>query len=61
MRRKRVTGRFYLFLLVLLAIAFLIARAFLFSGPRQTVIMMANSSQIQTVDCVMIRDEAVTA
>ena len=59
MRRKRVTGRFYLFLLALLVIAFLILRPMLFPGSRETVIMMANAAQRQTVDCVIIRDEAV--
>ena len=61
MRKKRVTGRFYLFLLALLVIAFLILRPRLFPGSRETVIMMANADQRQTVDCVLIRDEAVTA
>ena len=61
MRRKRVTGRFYILLLALLVIAFLILRPMLFSGTRETVIMMANAAQRQTVDCVLIRDESVTA
>lgn len=60
MRRVRVTGRFFVFLLALLVIAFLILRPVLFPGSRETVIMMANSSQRQTVDCVIIRDESVT-
>ena len=60
MRRKRVTGRFFLFLLALLVIAFLILRPRLFPGSRETVIMMANADQRQTVDCVIIRDESVT-
>lgn len=60
MRRKRVTGRFFLFLLVLLVIAFLILRPRLFPGSKETVIMMANADQRQTVDCVIIRDESVT-
>lgn len=61
MRRKRVTGRFYIFLLALLVIAFLIARPFIFSGSRETVIMMANSPITQKQDCVLIRDEVLTA
>ena len=61
MRRKRVTGRFYLFLLALLIVAFLLLRPTLFPGSRETVIMMANAAQRQTVDCVLIRDESVTA
>ncbi len=60
MRRIRVTGRFYIFVLALLVIAFLILRLLLFRGTRETVIMMANASQRQTVDCVIIRDETVT-
>ena len=60
MRRKRVTGRFYLFLLALLIVAFLLLRPVLFPGSRETVIMMANAAQRQTVDCILIRDEAVT-
>lgn len=59
MRRKRVTGRFYLFLLALLVIAFLIVRPLLVTRSHETVIMMANAAQRQTVDCVIIRDEAV--
>ena len=58
-KKRRVTGRFYIFLLLLLVIAFLIARPFLFGGPRVCQIMMANTPQEQTVDCVMIRDEHV--
>ena len=61
MRRKRVTGRFYLFLLAVLAVAFLIARPHLFPEVRQTQIMMANSAQQKIVDCIIIRDEPVTA
>ena len=60
MRRKRVTGRFFLFLLALLVIAFLILRPRLFPSSKETVIMMANADQRQTVDCVLIRDESVT-
>ena len=59
MRKRRITGRFYIFLLILLVIAFLIARPFLFGGPRVSQIMLANSPQEQTVDCVLIRDEHV--
>ena len=59
MRKKRVTGRFYLFLLALLVIAFLILRPLFVSHSQETVIMMANAAQRQTVDCVIIRDEQV--
>ena len=60
-KKRRVTGRFYIFLLILLVIAFLVARPFLFGGPRVSQIMMANTPQEQTVDCVLIRDEHVIA
>ena len=60
MRRKKVTGRFFLFLLALLVIAFLIVRPRLFPDSKETVIMMANADQRQTVDCVLLRDESVT-
>ena len=59
MRKRRVTGRFYLFLLVVLAAAFLLLRPLLPTGPKVTQIMMANASQVQMVDCVLIRDEHV--
>ena len=60
MRRRRVTGRFFVFIALLLVIAFLILRPYLFNGPRETVIMMSNAPQTQVVDCVIIRDEDVT-
>lgn len=60
MRRRRVTGRFFIFLAVLLVAAFLLVlRPLFFSGPKVTQIMMANASQVQKVDCVLIRDEHV--
>lgn len=59
MRRRRVTGRFYIFLLIVLVAAFLLLRPVLFSGPKVTQIMMANAPQVQQVDCVLIRDEHV--
>lgn len=60
-KKRRVTGRFYIFLLIVLVIAFLIARPLLFGGPRVSQVMMANTPQEQTVDCVLIRDEHVMA
>lgn len=60
MRRRRVTGRFYIFLTIVAVIAFLAVRPLIFSGPRETDIMMANSAYTQKLDCVIIRNEAVT-
>ena len=59
MHRRRVTGRFFIFLLIVLVAAFLLLRPLLFSGPKVTQIMMANAPQVQRVDCVLIRDEHV--
>ena len=60
-RKKRVTGRFYIFLLILLVIAFLIVRPHLNFGSREAVIMAAQSEFTQNMDCVLIRDETVVA
>ena len=38
-RKKRVTGRFYIFLLILLVIAFLIVRPHLNFGSREAIII----------------------
>ena len=58
-RRRRVTGRFYVFLLIVLLIAFLIVRPHLDFGSREAVIMTANTQYSQSMDCVIIRDETV--
>ena len=58
-KRKRVTGRFYIFLLVVALIAFLIVRPRLNLGSREAVIMTANTQYSQMMDCVIIRDETV--
>ena len=42
-RRRRVTGRFYIFLLIVLLIAFLIVRPHLSFGSQEAVIMTANT------------------
>ena len=52
-----MTGRFYIFLLIVLLIAFLIARPHLNLGSREAVIMTANTQYSQSMDCVIIRDE----
>ena len=60
-KRRRVTGRFYIFLAILLAFAFLIIRPYLNFGDGTAVIMTANSNFSQTMDCVIIRDESVVS
>jgi len=58
-RRKRVTGRFYIFLLLVAVIALLIVRPKLNLGSKEAVIMTANTQYSQMMDCVIIRDESV--
>lgn len=58
-KKRRVTGRFYIFLAILMVIAFLIIRPYLNFGDGTAVIMTANSSFSKTMDCVIIRDENV--
>ena len=59
MRRKRVTGRFYIFLLAILVIAFLIVRPHLRFGTREAIIEPGSASYSQKTDAVIIRDESV--
>lgn len=61
MQRRRVAGRFYIFLALMLLIVFLIARQFLDFGSGEDVIFTWSSDAKQQMDCVLIRDEAVTA
>ena len=60
-RRKRVTGRFYIFLLVVALIVFLIVRPHLNFGSKEAVIMAGETQYSQMMDCIIVRDEAVTA
>ena len=60
-RRRRVTGRFYVFLLILLLIVFLIVRPYLSFSSKEAVIMTANTQYAQMMDCVIIRDETVVS
>ena len=59
MRRKRVTGRFYIFLLAILVIAFLIVRPHLDFGTREITIEPGSASYSRSTDAVIIRDETV--
>ena len=45
-RKKRVTGRFYIFLLILLVIAFLIVRPHLNFGSREAIIIAVNDMEV---------------
>ena len=59
MRRKRVTGRFYIFLLAIVVIAFLIVRPHLDFGAREITIEPGSASYSRSTDAVIIRDGTV--
>lgn len=57
MRRYRVKGRFYVFLLAILIIVFLIVRPHLSFGEKVEVISLASSAYTHSMNAVLIRDE----
>ena len=59
MRRKRVTGRFYMFLLAIFVIVFLIVRPHLHFGTQEAIIEPGSASYSRSTDAVIIRDEEV--
>lgn len=59
MRRVRIKGRFFVFLLLVALIVFLIARPYLPFGEKTEVIMMASSNYTQTMDAIIVRDESL--
>lgn len=60
MRRRRVAGRFYIFIAILLLAIFLVVRPHLnLGGGGEDVIFVWNSAFEQSMDCVFIRDERV--
>ena len=62
MRRRRVAGRFYIFIAILLLAIFLVVRPHLnLGGGGEDVIFVWNSAFEQSMDCVFIRDERVEA
>ena len=61
MRRRRVAGRFYIFIAILLLAIFLVVRPHLNLGGSEDVIFVWNSAFEQSMDCVFIRDERVEA
>lgn len=54
-----MAGRFYIFLLAILLIAFLIIRPHLHFGSNQALIVAATASYAQKTDAIIIRDEEV--
>lgn len=60
-RRRRVTGRFFVFITIMLvAVALFIAR-FVDLGDSEDVIFQSTASYQEQLDCVIIRDEPVTS
>ena len=60
MKGRRVTGRFFLFLMLLIVVIFLIVRQFLPSGPTEALVTAGSTSQAYRVQAVILRDEPVT-
>lgn len=59
MRRKRVTGRFFIFIAIIVIVIFLIVRPYLFSDTKLENIFSSTATYSQTMDGVLIRDETV--
>lgn len=59
MRKKRVTGRFYVFLALLLAGCYFILRELLPDAASEALVQSANATYSYTVDAVVVRDETV--
>ena len=61
MSKKRITGRFYVFVIAIAVIAFLLIRAVLPMGVAEAVIMLATATDQQYLDAVIVRDETVVS
>ena len=61
MSKKRITGRFYVFVIAIAVIAFLLIRAVLPMGVAEAVIMLATATDQQYLDAVIVRDETVAS
>lgn len=61
MRRKRVTGRFYVFLFLLLVGCYFILREVLPEGVREALVQSGSANFSQTVQAVIVRDEIVSS
>ena len=60
-RRRRVTGRFFVFLTILLLAIALFVLQFVDFGEKEDVIFTSTASYQEQLDCVIIRDEPVTS
>ncbi len=61
MRRFRITGRFYVFIaLVLIGLVIVLQQLFTF-GASEDIVKMGSSNYAMTVDAVIVRDESVSS
>lgn len=60
MHGKRVTGRFYVFLIIVVVGLFFIIRELLPTATTEAVVTLANATYSRKVDAVIVRDETVT-
>ncbi len=60
MRGRRVTGRFFVFMTILLVAIAVVVLQFIDFGAAEDVIFTSTASYQEQLDCVIIRDEPVT-
>lgn len=61
MAKKRVTGRFYIFLILLCIGVYFVVRELVPAGASEAIVTMAATSYSQTLDAVIVRDETVVS
>ena len=61
MRRRRVTGRFYVFLILIGIGLYFVIRELSPLGVSEDIVKMAATSYTQTVDAIIVRDETVSS
>jgi hypothetical protein len=61
MRRRRVTGRFYVFLILIGIGLYFVIRELVPLGASEAIVTMAATSYSQTLEAVIVRDETVTS
>ena len=61
MRRRRVTARFYLFLILIGIGLYFVIRELAPLGSSEAIVTMAATSYAQSLDAVIVRDETVTS
>ena len=60
MKGRKVTGRFFIFLMILVVVIFLIVYQLLPSGPKEGLVVSGSTSQAYRVQAVILRDEPLT-